>query len=89
MVKFTQFCNFGRAQRKYLCFQKFQPRHLRLEIFLTFLEYFGGIFQDLGIFETHFLLKIFLIKNVYYRLIDLLFERTNDYCQTLSRGGIP
>ena len=51
--KFTQFCNFQRILGEIS--EKFQLRHLRLEIFPTFP-------YDFCVFEAHFVILIFLIK---------------------------
>ena len=63
--------------------------------FLKILGIWGGgrgrgIFQSFEIFEAHVFIKIFLIKkNVYQRLINLLFKEQMIVVKILSRGGIP
>ena len=70
MVKFTQFCNFGRPQGKISVFKNSSPEagYFR-NIFGIFFFFFGGVGgRGAGvqmflsrIFEANFLIKIFLI----------------------------
>ena len=68
MVKFTQFCNFGRPQEKISVFKNSSPEagyfHNIFGIFFFFWRSGGeeGVQMFLSrIFEANFLIKIFLI----------------------------
>ena len=62
---------------------------MRLEIFLTVLRFFGGIFQGFGTFEANFRIKIFLIKKRVSEANKSLFKEQMIIVKTSSRGGIP